>query len=162
MDTSSFFQYPTGAPAVPAADAPVPAAAGPTRFLADRSEEEWAQLLEHATTVRFGAGDLVLVAGTDDRAFYVLVAGRVEVVGAEGDVIEAPAELGDAAFLDGLPRAVSVRALGPGEAIRLSWEAFEALTVRQPRLAQALLVDLGRVAAARQRASLGLLAAFTG
>jgi len=162
VDTSSFFQYPIGAPPPPAGDPPAPAGAGPTRFLADRTQEEWAQLLEHATTVRFGAGDLVLTEGADDRAFYVLVAGRVEVVGAEDDVIQAPAELGDAAFFDGLPRAVSVRALAPGEALRLSWEAFEALAVRQPRLAQALLVDLGRVAAARQRASRGVLPAFTG
>ncbi|WP_354700992.1 hypothetical protein DSM112329_01289 [Paraconexibacter sp. AEG42_29] len=164
MDAASFFQYPSGTdpdsgpPAVPHGAFQ----AGPTSFLADQGEADWAQLLAQTTTVRFRAGDTVLVAGAEDRAFYLLVAGRVAVDGADGPPIEAPAVLGDAAFFDGLPRAVAVTALGPGEAIRLSWQAFEALAVRHPRLAQALLGDLGRIAAARQRASAAQVGAFSG
>jgi CRP-like cAMP-binding protein len=69
--------------------------------------------------------------------------------------LEAPASLGEAAFLDGKPRLVAVRAATHGELERLSWEAFEGLSARDPQLARDVLVDVGRVLAARVRAGGG-------
>lgn len=80
--------------------------------------------------------------------------GRLEVLapGRVSRVVEAPATVGELAFLDGRPRAAGVRALTHGEAQRLSFEAFEALSAREPRLARDLLLDLGRIVATRLRA----------
>ena len=69
--------------------------------------------------------------------------------------LEAPASLGEAAFLDGRPRSVAARAATHGELERLSWEAFEALSARDPQLARDVLVDVGKVLAARLRAGGG-------
>ena len=51
---------------------------------------------------------------------------------------------GEAAFLDGRPRAVDVEAMSDGEVMRLSFDAFEALAARNPALGRDILLDLGR------------------
>ena len=95
----------------------------------------------------------MLPEGVADRALYLLADGRLELVrpGSRGVLatLEAPATIGEAEFLDGRPRRVALRAIGHGEIERLSWEAFEALSARDPQLARDILVDVGRVLAAR-------------
>ena len=76
--------------------------------------------------------------------------GRLEVHPG-GQVVEAPATLGEEAFLDGGPAAAGLRAVTHGEAQRLSFDAFESLSAREPRLARDLLLDLGRLVAAELR-----------
>jgi CRP/FNR family transcriptional regulator, cyclic AMP receptor protein len=99
-------------------------------------------------------GDWLIREGELDRALYVLSDGRLEAIlpGRAGRVIDAPASVGELAFLDGRPRTAGLRALTHGEAQRLSYDAFEALSAREPRLARDLLLDLGRIVAARLRA----------
>ena len=103
----------------------------------------------------------MLPEGVADRALYLLADGRLEVVrpGARSALatVEAPATLGEAEFLDCRPRTVALRAFGHGEIERLSWDAFEALSAREPQLARDILVDVGRVLAARLRAGAGSL-----
>lgn len=151
MDTSSFFIYPNVADE----------AAVPEGFFATRSERDWDRLLAATETRRFRPGEIVLPEGVADRALYLLADGRLELV-REGTrnalaTLEAPASLGEAAFLDGRPRPVAVRAVTHGELERLSWEAFEGLSARDPQLARDVLVDVGRVLAARVRAGAGNL-----
>jgi len=55
------------------------------------------------------------------------------------------------AFLDGRPRAATIRALTDGDLLRLSFESFEILSARHPELGRAILLDLGRILAARLR-----------
>ena len=77
--------------------------------------------------------------------------------GVSGDVLDRMAEhtrdsvTGEMAFLDGRPRAATIRALTDGDLLRLSFEAFEALSARHPELGRAILLDLGRILAARLR-----------
>ena len=66
-------------------------------------------------------------------------------------MLDAPATLGEESFLDGGPAAAGLRAVTHGEAQRLSFDAFESLSAREPRLARDLLLDLG--AARRRRAA---------
>jgi CRP/FNR family transcriptional regulator, cyclic AMP receptor protein len=145
MDTSSFFTYPTLV-----ADQPTPEAG----LLAARSEDDWSLLLAYSNTRRLRPGDWLIREGEHDRALYVLSDGRLEAIvpGRGARVIEAPATVGELAFLDGRPRTAGLRALTHGEAQRLSYEAFEALSAREPRLARDLLLDLGRIVATRLRA----------
>jgi CRP-like cAMP-binding protein len=156
MDTSAFFQYPTlgGGTATPA-PAPDPG------FLPHATVEEWDALLAATETLRFHPGDTVLRAGERDRAFYLLLDGRLEVEGTGAEVV-APAPVGVAAFLDGQPRAVSLLAKGHGELARMSWDAYEALAARDPRLGRTILVDLGRGLAARLRTAGATLPGWTG
>ena len=151
LDTSSFFIYPNVSEE----------AFAPEGFFAGRDDREWDRLLAATETRRFRPGEIVLPEGVADRALYLLADGRLELVreGARGVLatLEAPASLGEAAFLDGRPRPVAVRAATHGGLERLSWEAFEGLSARDPQLARDVLVDVGRVLAARVRAGAGNL-----
>ena len=91
----------------------------------------------------------MLVAGEHDRALYLLVDGWVR---APSGVVHPITTLGEGAFLDGAPRAVSVEAMSDGEMLRLSYEGFEALAARDPALGRDILLDVGRILAARLRA----------
>jgi CRP-like cAMP-binding protein len=150
MDTSAFFDYPTlGGAGEPGPD---------PGFLPRASMEEWDAVLGATETLRFHPGDVVLRAGARDRAFYILLDGRLEVQGTGGEAV-APTVVGVAAFLDDAPRAVTLLARTDGDVARMSWDAYEALAARDPRLGRAILVDLGRGLAARLR---GLGAAAPG
>ena len=156
MDTSVFFQYPTLGGGSPASEpAPDPG------FLPHATVEEWDAVLAATETLRFHPGDTVLRAGERDRALYLLLDGRLEVEGT-GTEIAAPATVGVAGFLDGLPRAVTLRARTHGELARLSWDAYEALAARDPRLGRTVLCDVGRGLAARLRTAGPTLPGWTG
>jgi CRP-like cAMP-binding protein len=156
MDTTGFFDYPT----LRAPEATTPAAPDPG-FLPGGTEAEWDAILDATETLRFGPGDTVLRAGDRDRAFYLLLDGQVQAEGSAA-AVAAPATLGAAAFLDGQPRAVTVRARSHGEMARMSWDAFEALAARDPRLGRAVLAEVGRGLGARLRAAGHAVTGWTG
>ena len=139
MDTTGFFDYPTLPAAAPASD---------PQLLPHATGEDWDALLAATETLRFHPGDVVLRAGERDRALLLLLDGTLATDDAS---VSAPAAVGVGAFLDGLPRAVSLRATTHGELARLSWDAYEALAARDPRLGRTLLLDLGGLLAARLR-----------
>ena len=120
-------------------------------FLAGRSREDWTRLARHAQRVRFRAGEDVVRAGDDDRSLYVVLSGRLEAAVPGSSAIETGSVFGEVGFLDGLPRSATVKALDDGEALRLSFDAFETLAARHPELGRAILLDLGRIAALRLR-----------
>jgi CRP-like cAMP-binding protein len=153
VDTTGFFDYPT----LGRGDEPVP----DPGFLAHASSEEWDALLAATETLRFHPGDVVLRAGRRDRAFYLLLDGRLEVEGSGTEAL-APTVLGVAAFLDGEPRAVTLLARGHGELARMSWDAYEALAARDPRLGRTILAELARGLAARVRSAGAALPGWTG
>lgn len=127
-------------------------------FLPDRSKEDWARLVDHGELLRFDAGDVVIRAGDDDRALAIVIDGTLEILlpNARGEhhrygTIAPHSVTGEMAFLDGRPRAATIRALTDGDLLRLSFESFEVLSARHPELGRAILLDLGRILAARLR-----------
>jgi CRP/FNR family transcriptional regulator, cyclic AMP receptor protein len=144
MDTSSFFQYPTGAPEPTARQA---------AFLDGAGEREWDALLSYMQTRQLRAGEVAFAEGEADRALYLLTVGTVELSGGPtpAQTVEAPAPLNEIAFLDGRGCANTARALAGGELLRLSFDAFESLAAREPTLARMILLDLGRIVASRLR-----------
>lgn len=149
MDTSGFFQY-------PGTELPIES---PPGFLEDRSEEEWGVVLEHTETRLHRAGETVLSAGGLDRALYLLVDGWLR---APSGTVHPVSTFGEAAFLDGHPRAVTVTAMSDAEVLRLGHEAFLALSARRPDLGRAILLDLGRILAARLHSAGDRTAGWTG
>ena len=144
MDTQAFFKYPNAA-AEPAASAP--------GFLEHCSEAEWSTLLSHMQTRNVLAGEIVFAEGDLDRALYLLTDGLVELSGTHSHsvTIDGPAPLGELAFIDGDRQPITARAVTNGVVLRLSFDAFESLAAREPRLATRILLDLGRILAARLR-----------
>jgi CRP/FNR family cyclic AMP-dependent transcriptional regulator len=142
MDTTGFFDYPTEPSSTPAEH-------GLPGFLSGR-EDDWGILLEHSETRIFHPGEVVLAAGERDRAMYLLVDGWLK---APSGVIHPITTVGEGAFLDGSPRAVTVIAMSDGEMLRLSYDGYEALAARNPALGRDILLDLGRIMSARLRSS---------
>lgn len=122
------------------------------------SEDEWQMIIQNARSIEFRPGDLLLKAGESDDALYIMVTGTVEVINtnsfgfvkriasiAEGSVF------GELAFFDNQPRSASIRAITPGQVLRISRHGFEQIAAWNPKLAQQFLFDLGRILAYRFR-----------
>jgi CRP/FNR family cyclic AMP-dependent transcriptional regulator len=125
-------------------------------FLARRPQTDWAKILDRCETRRFSAGELLVSAGEQDRALYLLTEGTVGVrLHADAErtftAIDAPSVLGEVAFLDGGPRSASLFAISDGELLRLRLESFEVLCARDPELGRAILFDLAKIVTARLR-----------
>jgi CRP-like cAMP-binding protein len=148
-DTSAFFAYPGSAEE----NGPPPG------FLAHGTEDDWARLLDRCETRRFRPGELVLRRGASDRALYLLVDGWLK---APSGVVHPITTLGEAAFLDGRPRAVDVKAMTDGEVMRLGYDAFESLAADAPALGRRILVDVARLISARLKATGERTAGWTG
>jgi CRP-like cAMP-binding protein len=147
VDTSTFFMYPTSSePATPSAG-----------FLAELDQAAWDTLLSHMQTRHLRAREVVLNEGEPDRALYLLTVGRVELTSSHEPAITlaAPATFNEVSFFDGGPSTISVRAGCDGELLRLSYDGFESLAAREPGLARTILLDLGRLLAARLRSAPG-------
>ncbi|MEZ4725990.1 MAG: cyclic nucleotide-binding domain-containing protein [Caldilineaceae bacterium] len=147
MNFSALFAYPTEAAPEAVVDQP---------FLAHWNHNQWQKLFALTQTYRYSVGDWVIQQGDIDRAFYLVAFGRLEVIGASTGnasqriaLIEAGEIVGEQSFLDGRPQSVGVRAVTEAEAMRLSFEAFERLTAREPGLALDLALELGRMVSLR-------------
>ena len=156
MDFSSFFDYPTEM---------VNEGSDELLFLPGRSEEDWEKLLVHTDARRFRPGDEVIRAGTEDRALYIVTEGVLDVflplrTGGHKQFksIEAPSVIGELGFVDSGPRSTTLRAATDGELRRLSYEAFEVLAAREPELARAVLMDVGRILSNRLRQATNFIA----
>lgn len=145
-----FFSY-GGAPAPePAAAAPV---AAMPRLLSELGDEDWERLIGFAARRRYPAGASIVKPGQGQPALYFVSAGRVRVElpgqpaarRGEGEV------LGLLSFLDRAPAAAAISAETECELLMFTPEALQQLGAWQPRIALALLRDLGAHTAARLR-----------
>lgn len=103
-----------------------------------------------AQEVRYGAGRLLVTAGTPGVAFYVIADGEAKVL--KGKVVAARAaarlgpgdSFGEMALLDGGPRSASVVAETPLTTIRIERAAFRRMLKDEPDIALKLLEGMAR------------------
>jgi CRP-like cAMP-binding protein len=148
---SNFFSY---------AGAAEPESAPPQRaILGELSSDDWEKFIGYAARRRYPAGAVVVQAGSTARLLCFVASGQVEVRSAGAPKKAAPLQRGEGevfgvlSFLDGAPSDITatVGAAGPAELLMLSPEALLQLAAWQPRIAVALLRDLGAFVAARLR-----------
>jgi len=157
---NDFFQYGSAPPPPAPATARDSAPEGNRAILGELSDEEWEKFIAFATRRRYPGGAVIVEAGQAGHALGFVASGTVEVVQAplpgatevpppeargEGDVF------GMLGFLDGAPATVRVRARGSAEVLLLTREALLQLAAWQPRIALALMRDLGAAVAQRLR-----------
>jgi CRP/FNR family cyclic AMP-dependent transcriptional regulator len=128
-------------PAEGPADRPVAAT-----FSARLSDIERARLLELGRPKSFPDGAALMIQGEYDERVMLLLAGRVKVTRTDGGehelllaIRDAGELLGELAFIDGMPRAASVTALEPVEALVMRARVFRAHLQTAPTVAVALL-----------------------
>jgi CRP-like cAMP-binding protein len=149
---SDFFSYGSGAKNEAPPERPEVAARA---ILGDLSSDEWEKFIGFAARRRYPAGAVIVSAGATEHALCFIASGQVDVRNpagtrtqrGEGEVF------GLLSFLDGAPSQVTatVTAAAPAELLLLTPDALQQLAAWQPRIAMALLRDLGAHVAARLR-----------
>ncbi len=128
-------------------------------FLSHWNDDKWEKLLRHTEIRRFRTGDVVIRQGDTDRAFYIIVEGRLEVLIPRGksgqmrrtQVRESGAVIGEQAFFDGKPRSATLRAISDGETLSISLQNFEIFAAHEPELAREVLLELARTLSVKLR-----------
>lgn len=127
-------------------------------FLGELDDADWARLLRPTKLRKFPPRETLVQAGSTERHLMILLDGRAEVLMARADgtrqqlaVLEAGTVFGEQSFLDGLPRSATVTAMEECMVRTLSLKDFRAWSEQEPRIALALLADLGRILSLRAR-----------
>jgi len=127
----------------------------PRTLLADLTGEEWEKFISFAARRSYPPGATVVETGSREAALVLIASGRLRVQApdaaaatrAEGEMV------GLLSFLDGAPSDITVSVAGPdaAELLLLTPDALQRLAAWKPRIAIALLRDLGANVAARLR-----------
>jgi len=115
-------------------------------IFASCTPEEISAIAAVAQESGFQTGQIIVTQGTPGQAFYLVLAGRVEIIrdsqslGAFG-----PGDFfGEMSLLDHAPRSATIRALEPTTCLMLSSWDFKALLEKYPSIAVKLLEVLSR------------------
>lgn len=124
--------------------------------------EEWKKLAPYLSIRFLKEGDPLMKEGDAERELYILAEGQLQVMihGAVLATQEAGTVVGEGTFFSGHPRSATVVASKQGVAWSLSWEKFEAMSLKQPKLALDLVKGLAAVLAVRMREAI-LVGHFT-
>lgn len=127
-------------------------------FLRDLEDVDWAKLLKATRLRKFAPREVVVEAGSNERHLLILIDGRAEVLAHRSDgskqqlaVLEQGTVFGEQSFLDGLPRSATVTAMEECQVRTLSLKDFNAWAQQEPRIALAVLADLGKILSLRAR-----------
>jgi CRP-like cAMP-binding protein len=109
------------------------------------SEHALEQIEEHIRLIRFSPGQLVIRAGEDADAFYLIVRGRAGVAGKrlsrtlrEGD------HFGEIALVDGGPRSATVIALDELFTIEIPGHVFLELLAQDAEFTRKIMASLAK------------------
>lgn len=115
-------------------------------IFANCSTDEIAAVASVAQESFFQPGQIIVTQGTPGQAFYMIIAGRVEIL-RDGVSLGAfgPGDFfGEMSLLDSAPRSATIRALDQTSCLMLSSWDFKAVLERHPSIAIKLLEVLSR------------------
>jgi CRP-like cAMP-binding protein len=122
--------------------------------------EELGQLLETCDEIMFQPGDVVLMAGQQERALWILVMGHAKVAidvsqqgGQRVSEIEPGSIIGEMSFLHPAPHSATVTCDSSCTFARLDRVRFDALAAQHPVLAARLILNVAELLAARLQAA---------
>jgi len=112
------------------------------------NELQLRQLIEQGCRKLLSSGEILFHEGAPGDAFYIVIAGKVEVYVERLDrrltVLEAGSFFGELALMLGIPRTASVRALEPTILFALDRFHFERLLHQHPELYDSIVTGLER------------------
>ena len=123
---------------------------------------EWKSLAPYLSIKFLQAGEPLMHEGESERELFILAEGELQV-SIQGSVIatlHAGTVVGEGTFFSGQPRSATVTPSTPGVAWGLSWDKFDAMSRKHPRLALDLIRGLATVLAVRMREAI-LVGQFT-
>ena len=119
---------------------------GRVPIFANCTPEELSLISDVAQESFFVPGQIIVTQGTPGQAFYLITAGRVEIL-RDGVSLGAfgPGDFfGEMSLLDSAPRSATIRALEPVSCLMLSSWDFKSVLERHPSIAIKLLEVLSR------------------
>ncbi|MFO1244659.1 MAG: cyclic nucleotide-binding domain-containing protein [Ramlibacter sp.] len=124
--------------------------------------DEWKKLAPYLSIRFLKAGDVLMHEGDADRELYILAEGELHVTIHDSVLARLlpGTVVGEGTFFSGQPRSATVVSAQPGVAWALSWDKFDAMASKQPRLALDLVKGLAGVLAVRMREAI-LVGQFT-
>jgi CRP/FNR family transcriptional regulator, cyclic AMP receptor protein len=135
-------------------------------FLPEATASDWATIFQYAEVLEISAGLALVQAGEEDRSIYLLTDGTLGVRIPRAETafksIDAPSVVGELAFFDGSPRSATLDAVTDVQVVRIDMECFRKLSDAEPRLAEAMLMDLARILALRLRMASDVIASLRG
>ena len=135
-------------------------------LLAGFNASDLGLLLDHFELKRYGKGDTVVRADTQDNSLYLIRSGRFEVLVPAGGEYQSAGYLrqgdvfGELSFFDGEPRSADIRAVDRAEVLVLDPASFTKLRQSEPQLAVDLVLRIASVSSRRFRAHNRKLAAL--
>ena len=113
-------------------------------LFADVSKRRVREIARLGHIARFPANAAIVTAGGRGEAFYVVLAGRVEVETAAGRSVELGRGdcFGEMALLDDAPRSATVKATRETTCLLLNRGAFDTLLSTEPVIGRKLLATL--------------------
>lgn len=124
--------------------------------------DEWKSLAPYLSIRFLKAGDPLMHEGDCERELFILADGELEVttLGTVIATLKPGNVVGEGTFFSGQPRSATVTPSLPGVAWGLSWDKFDQMSSKQPKLAVDLVKGLAAVLAIRMRDAL-LVGNFT-
>jgi CRP-like cAMP-binding protein len=124
--------------------------------------EEWKALAPYLSMRFLIPGDPLMQEGDCERELFILADGELQVtiLGTTIATLKPGTVVGEGTFFSGAARSATVTPSQPGVAWGLSWDKFNAMTDKHPRLAVNLVKGLAAVLAVRMREAL-LVGEFT-
>lgn len=126
------------------------------------SVDDWKLLTPYLSLRFLSVGEALMRQGENERVLFILVEGELQVV-IRGNVVAqvSPGEVvGEGTFFSGASRSATVKTYKSGVAWALSWERYEAMCAKHPKLALDLTISLASVLANRMREAI-LVGQFT-
>lgn len=147
MGFSDFFNYPTDPQSGSPADID-------RSFWREQPANDWKKLLQFAQSLRFRKGEKAVSVGQRDTGFYIVSFGNFQQEQSKGGhptALEEGECFGLGPFFDGQPHLQSLVAQTDGELIYVTRTVIETVAAREPRLAQDILFECGRLLALEYR-----------
>jgi CRP/FNR family cyclic AMP-dependent transcriptional regulator len=124
--------------------------------------EEWKSLAPYLSIKFLQPSEPLMHEGECEREVFILAEGELNVT-IQGSLIaslQPGTVVGEGTFFSGQPRSATVTPSRPGVAWGLSWEKFDAMSRKHPRIAVDLVKGLAAVLAVRMREAI-LVGHFT-
>ncbi len=115
-------------------------------IFANCTPEEISAVVSVAQEAYYQPGQIIVTQGTPGQAFYLVLAGRVEILrdGTSLGAFGSGDFFGEMSLLDQAPRSATIRALDQTVCLMLSSWDFKALLEKHPSIAIKLLEVLSR------------------
>ncbi len=116
----------------------------------------WKLLAPYLSINYLQPGTVLIHEGGNDRVLYILAEGELKVQARGHDIalLQPGTVVGEGTFFSGEPRSATLMASSNGVAWGLSWEKFDAMSHKYPKLALDLTKGLAAVLAVRMRAAI--------